>query len=136
MEMRISLPGGARVDAAYKGFVIRTDQPVHLGGANTAPAPFDYFLASIGTCAGFYVLSFLQRRGLPIEDVTLAVSTVKDPARHMVSDITIEIHVPESFPGKYRNALVNAVNQCSVKKHLHDSPRFNTVVVIGERKAA
>ncbi len=31
MEMRISLPGGARVDAAYKGFVIRIYQPVHLG---------------------------------------------------------------------------------------------------------
>ena len=66
----------------------------------------------------------------------MTVGTVKDPERHMVSDITIEVHVPESFPGKYRNALVNAVNQCSVKKHLHHSPKFNTVVVIGEREAA
>ncbi len=136
MEMRISLPGGARVDAAYKGFVIRTDQPVHLGGANAAPAPFDYFLASLGTCAGFYVLSFLERRGLPTEDVILTVSTVKDPERHMVSEITIKIFLPESFPEKYRRAIVNAVDQCSVKKHLLEPPRFNTVLEIGEREAA
>ena len=136
MEMRISLPGGARVDAAYKGFVIRTDQPVHLGGANAAPAPFDYFLASLGTCAGFYVLSFLERRGLPTEDVILTVSPVKDPERHMVSEITIKIFLPESFPEKYRGAIVNAVDQCSVKKHLLEPPRFNTVLEFGEREAA
>jgi ribosomal protein S12 methylthiotransferase accessory factor len=136
MEMRISLPGGARVDAAYKGFVISTDQPARLGGTNAAPAPFDYFLASLGTCAGFYVLSFLERRDLSTQDVALTLSTVKDPESHMLSQITIKVILPESFPEKYRKAIVNAVNQCSVKKHLLEPPRFNTVVEIGEREAA
>ena len=61
-EMRVTFPGGKKVDAEYKGFVIRTDQPVHQGGEGTAPAPFDLFLASIATCAGIYVLSFCQNR--------------------------------------------------------------------------
>ncbi len=52
-EIRVTFPGGVKVEAVYKGFVIKTDQPVHQGGENTAPAPFDLFLASIATCAGF-----------------------------------------------------------------------------------
>ncbi|HDJ23793.1 MAG TPA: osmotically inducible protein OsmC, partial [Candidatus Aminicenantes bacterium] len=61
-EMKISFPGGLRVVAHYKGLVIETDQPVYAGGEGRAPAPFDLFLASIGTCAAYYVLAFCQQR--------------------------------------------------------------------------
>ncbi len=53
MEMQISLAGGKKVDARFKGFTIRTDQPESSGGENSAPSPFDLFLGSIGTCAGY-----------------------------------------------------------------------------------
>ena len=46
MEMEISFPGGARVDAALGNFVIQTDQPPHGGGEGSAPPPFALFLAS------------------------------------------------------------------------------------------
>ena len=49
-EMKVTFPGGMRVDAEYKGRVIQTDQPVYQGGGGEAPAPFDLFLASIATC--------------------------------------------------------------------------------------
>ena len=50
--------GGLKVDAEYRGFTIKTDQPFHEGGEGRRPAPFDLFLASLATCAGFYVLAF------------------------------------------------------------------------------
>ena len=52
MEMEITFPGGARVDANFGGFTIKTDQPP----VASAPTPFATFLASIGTCPGIYVL--------------------------------------------------------------------------------
>jgi putative redox protein len=61
-EIKVTFPGGLRVDAEYKGFVIKTDQPVKHGGSGTAPAPFDLFLASIAACAGFYVVAFCRER--------------------------------------------------------------------------
>ena len=64
MSMRITLPGGSRVQAEYHGFTIQTDQPEKYGGTGTAPAPFDYFLASLGTCAGFFIARFCQSREL------------------------------------------------------------------------
>ena len=52
MDMQISFSGGKKVDATYKGFTIKTDQPKDEGGNGTAPEPFSLFLASIGTCTG------------------------------------------------------------------------------------
>lgn len=61
MEMEITFPGGARVDANFGGFTVKTDQPVQGGVQGSAPTPFVTFLASIGTCAGIYVLGFCQQ---------------------------------------------------------------------------
>ena len=60
MEMVIDFPGGAKVDAHFSGFTVKTDQPPTGGGEGSAPAPFGMFLASIGTCAGYLCSGFLQ----------------------------------------------------------------------------
>ncbi len=106
MEMVIRFPGGARVDAHVGNTVIKTDQPARVGGDGSAPTPFSLFLASLGTCAGIYVLSFLQQRGLPTEDVQIREAVEMDPATHMVSSITLHIDLPEGFPKKYGNAPI------------------------------
>ncbi len=55
-EFEVFFPGGKKVAANYRGFTIETDQPLQGGGDNTAASPFELFLASLATCAGFYVL--------------------------------------------------------------------------------
>jgi len=52
MDMEIFFPGGKKVNTIYKGFTIETDQSKDDGSKGSAPAPFDLFLASIGTCTG------------------------------------------------------------------------------------
>jgi len=46
MDMKISFPSGKKVDADYKGFTIKTDQPRHGGGDGSAPEPFSLFIKS------------------------------------------------------------------------------------------
>ncbi len=71
MEMIIDFPGGAKVDAHFGNFTVKTDQPAIGGGENSAPAPFEIFLSSIGTCAGIYVLGFCRQRNLPTEGIRI-----------------------------------------------------------------
>jgi|SRR5262249_34001230 len=122
--MNIQFPGGLQVEALHDGFWIRTDQPVAQGGSGTAPSPFDLFLASIGTCAGFYALRFCQQRNLETEGLTLSLTPVRDPAGKHVDQIRIDVTLPPAFPEKYREALLRAIDQCSVKRHLLQPPRF------------
>jgi ribosomal protein S12 methylthiotransferase accessory factor len=124
MELNIRFPGGLAVEADLEGFTVRTDQPEAVGGGGSAPSPFDLFLASIGTCAGYYALRFCRARGLPTEDVTLKLTAERDPEVKRVTRVAIEIELPPGFPPRYREAIVRATDQCSVKRHLLEPPQI------------
>ena len=130
MDMEIFFPGNKKVHASYKGFLIETDQPAGNGGDESAPAPFDLFLASIGTCAGIYVLSFLQQRGLPVEGAGIVMTHERDPETKLVSKIALEIKLPAGFPDKYRDAVIRAAETCAVRRHLDNPPAFETFVTV------
>jgi len=129
MEMVIDFPGGARVDAHFGPFTVPTDQPAQGGGEGSAATPFATFLASIGTCAGIYVLGFCRQRGLPTDGIHIVQRMVPDPASGLIGRIALDIHVPPDFPEKYRPALVRAAEQCAVKKHLEHPPLFEVQTV-------
>jgi ribosomal protein S12 methylthiotransferase accessory factor len=120
MEMLIDFPGGARVDAHFGPFTVKTDQPP----AATAPTPFATFLASIGTCAGIYVLGFCQQRGLPTDGMRIIQRMHSNPFTGMVEKIDLEIQLPPSFPEKYKEAVIRAADLCAVKKHFENPPQF------------
>ena len=130
-EMKVTFPGGMRVDAEYKGRVIQTDQPVYQGGGGEAPAPFDFFLASIATCSGFYVLAFCEKRGISVENASVVMRTERNPERKMIEKIIIEVQLPPEFPEKYTNAVLKAVDACSVKAHMVEPPAFELKAKIG-----
>ena len=117
-DMEIVFSGGKRVDALYKDFTIRTDQSSLAGGEETAPEPFDLFFASMGTCAGIYVLSFCQHHDLPSEGIRLFQTVERDPESKMFSRVRIDIRVPDTFPKKYHKALIRSAEQCTVKRHI------------------
>ncbi len=126
--MKMTFPGGLAVNAEYKGMTIRTDQPASYGGRGTAPAPFDLFLASIGTCAGFYALRFCQERGIATEGLGLALATELDTDSKRIGTMRLELQLPDGFPEKYRTAILRSVDQCTVKRHLVDPPRFEITI--------
>ncbi len=123
-EMEITFPGGKRVDADWHGFKIATDQPASAGGGGTAPAPYDLFLASLGTCAGIFVLGFFQARGLSTEGLKIIQSMDWDPEAHRMRKVALKIVLPAGFPEKYKAAVTKAAEQCSVKRALHFPPEF------------
>ncbi len=128
-EMQVYFPGGKRVYADYNGFTIQTDQPVRGGGEGSAPAPFDLFLASIGTCAGIYALGFMQQRGIDPEGSSITMRTHHNREIGMIDQIEIELTTPPGFPDKYRDAIINSMELCAVKKHLHRPPEFTVTTV-------
>lgn len=130
MEMIVTFPGGARVDAQFGPYTIRTDQPPQGGGQGSAPTPFATFLASIGTCAGIYVLGSCKQRGLPTDDIRIVQRLQVNPANGMVSKVLLDIQVPPSFPEKYHAALIRSAEQCAVKKHMETPPQFEVKTVV------
>lgn len=124
MEMEIRFPGGKKVEALLDDLMVKTDQPREDGGEGSAPSPFDLFLASLGTCIGYYVLSFCQKNNIPTQNITLSASMDWNPQQHLVEQCNITIKVPADFPEKYNNAVIKAADACTVKRHLQNPPKI------------
>lgn len=124
-SMEIRLVGGKRINALRGDFEIRTDQSVDNGGGASAPEPFDLFLASLGTCAGVYVVAFCLERDIPTDGIRLVQNWSRDEKRRLTG-IRLEIEVPPAFPQKYHRALLRAAGRCSVKRVLEDPPAVET----------
>ena len=129
-EIKVTFPGGKRVDAEYKGFQIKTDQPVYAGGEGTAPAPFDLFLGSLATCAGYFVLVFCQSRGIEMDQAAVSMRMYKSEQKKLIDKIGIDIQLPPEFPAKYSKAVIKAVDSCTVKVHMITPPSFDINVKI------
>lgn len=133
--MEITFGGGKVVIAHSHGHIIKTDQPVSGGGQNTAPSPFELFLASIGTCAGIYVKSFCDNRSIPTENIKIVQSTEFDEETGLPTNITLDIKLPSDFPEKYKEAVISVAELCKVKKSIASPPVFEVVtstLVAGE----
>ena len=123
-KMIVTFGGGKKVDANFNGFTIHTDQSLHAGGEGSAPEPFSLFLASIGTCAAVYVLSFCQNRDIPTDEIRIVQTHFARESGHGIGKIELTIELPESFPEKYKEAIISAANLCAVKRHIMEPPEF------------
>lgn len=130
MEMTFTFPGGSRVDGHIGRFIVPTDQPP---GA-TAPSPFALFLASIGACAGFYVQSFCARRNIPTDGIRVVQRNHVAPDG-MVDRVDIDVELPAEFPERYREAVIRAADQCTVKKHLEHPPVIGVRATVTQPEA-
>jgi putative redox protein len=125
--MEITFDGGKVITAHLNGHKIRTDQPVNNGGENSAPSPFDVFLASIGTCAGIYVKSFCDSRKIPSDKIRIIQTAEYDKQTGLPVSISIDIKLPADFPEMYKDAVIKSAELCKVKKTIANPPAFNVI---------
>lgn len=124
LEIEVTHGGGKKIDAHVNGFTINTDQIPKAGGDGSAPEPFVLFLSSLATCAGIYVIGFCQARDIPTEGIKLVQDHEFDEKKGKLTRITLKVHLPESFPDKYRDAVQRAAALCTVKKTIENPPEM------------
>ncbi len=126
-RLAVEIEDGVRIATRVGSHRIVTDQPLSGGGEDSAPAPFDLFLASLATCAGLYAARFCDARQIPREGLGVELEVRRDPAvRGRVAALTLLLRLPEGFPDRYREAITRAVDQCAVKRHLVTPPELHT----------
>ncbi|MCX6255719.1 MAG: OsmC family protein [Bacteroidia bacterium] len=125
--MEITFDGGKVITAHSHGHEIKTDQPISGGGQNSAPSPFELFLASIGTCAGIYVKSFCDNRNIPTDNIKIIQNAEYDKVSGLPVNIKLDIKLPPDFPEKYKTPVINVAELCKVKKTMANPPVFEVV---------
>lgn len=129
MEIKITLSDNKKVNAQIGKHTIYTDQPLSSGGDGTAPSPIVLFLASLGTCAGFYIKSFCDSRGISTDNIEIIQKVNYDNATNKISKVIIEVQLPKDFPDKYKESVLLSTNQCAVKQYLNNPFEVESVCV-------
>jgi len=132
MDITVTFGGGLKVNAHFNNFTVCTDQTKKAGGEESAPEPFAYFLSSLVTCAGFFILRFCQTRKISTDGIQLRQSNDWNKQTKRLESISLEIELPPSFPEKYAPALIRAANECAVKKVLMDPPEIKVTTKVAE----
>ena len=115
-QMTIKLAGGRKVDAHYDGHVMRTD------GNGEAPCPFDFFLASIGTCAGYFIVRYCEARDIDTTGIESHEEWHRTDGK--VSSIRLDVTVPDHISERHRKGIIQATEHCSVKKLMAAPPEI------------
>jgi len=123
LEINVSLDGNKCVSAQVGNHIIKTDQPVRHGGEDSAPAPFELFMASIGSCAGFFVQEYCASKGVDTEGISITLKKQKNEDGELTGFITC-INIPDSLPKKYHSILKNVAKQYTVKKAIMSGPEL------------
>lgn len=123
-EITVLFSENKRVSAVVEGHIVTTDQPKEQGGEGQHPDPFSLFLASLATCAGFYVQSFCAARNIPMDGIALLQEAVFDGEKTL-SRISLTLTLPSSFPAKHLSGIRRAAESCKVKKALAAAPTIS-----------
>lgn len=125
MEITVFLSGGRKIDALVGKHVIKTDQPFNEGGEEAAPAPFDYCLASMGTCAAYYVYKYLESRDLQLEGLKLVQKHEFDPKTKKLTKVIQVVELPPGLDEKHHKPIIRSAALCTVKKLFENPPAFD-----------
>jgi uncharacterized OsmC-like protein len=117
--------GGDRFDIEIRGHTITVDQPIDVGGDDTAPTPTELLVASLASCVAFYARRYLARHGLDTNGLAVhaAYELADRPAR--VAAMHVQLMVPPGVPQSRLQPLLTVASHCTVHNTLVDPPRVS-----------
>ena len=131
MEANVKYLQGTAFEIEARGHRAISDQPVENRGADGGMTPPELLLASIGSCAGYYALQYLQARGLATAGLAVHVEAAKATQPARIGAIRIHVNAPIPEDSKHREGLLRAVKSCLVHNTLTHSPQVDVDLMLG-----
>lgn len=106
------------------------DEPVAMGGADTGPAPFDFLLASLGSCTSITLRMYADRKKLPLTGISveLAHDRIDVEGHGKVDRISRTITLQGDLTPEQRSSLLAIANKCPMYRTLQSDIRIESVL--------
>ena len=113
------------------------DEPITVGGKDKGLSPYDFLLAGLGACTAMTLRLYAQRKGLPLERVSVSLRHDKIHARDCADCETREgrvdrieraIALQGGLSEAQRQSLMAIADKCPVHRTLHSEVRIDTTL--------
>jgi putative redox protein len=107
---------------------LTADEPLDMGGLDKGPSPFEFVLAGLGACTTMTLRMYADRKGWPLEKVSVKLTHHKedDMGNTVVDIITRDITLTGALDAEQRQRLLEIANKCPVHKMLENNPKLQT----------
>lgn len=118
---------GLRTEISAGGHELVADEPQSLGGTDEGPTPYDYLLSALGGCTAMTLRIYADRKGWPLESVTVRLSHGRihasdceecETEEGRIDRIEREIELAGPLEEDQRRRLLEVADMCPVHRTL------------------
>ncbi|MBN8587318.1 MAG: OsmC family protein [Rhodothermia bacterium] len=117
-----------RTEITSGAFTLSADEPLKLGGQNSAPNPYELLLSALGSCISITLRMYAERKGWPIENSSLRLNFFQEKTENgPVTTIVRRFSFNPALDEEQQKRLMQIASACPVSKIL-----LNSVVMENE----
>jgi uncharacterized OsmC-like protein len=123
-SMTISWIAGVRLGVEVRNHCLVVDQPVEEGGQDQGITPVEMFVASLGTCIGYFAVRFCQRHKIETSGLKVSMEWNYAEQPHRVGTVTVRLKLPANLDPAMKVRLQKVLEGCTVHQSLTHPPEI------------
>ncbi len=129
---------GYKTEIRSRNHTIICDEPIELKGTDTGMNPYELLLSAIGACKAITMRMYAERKGLPVEDISIDLSHTKISAEECgdcetktgkIDNIIIKVDIKGNLTEEQKARLLEIGERCPVQRTILSEIKITTVSV-------
>ena len=125
MNVQVEHLGGVQFEVKARQHTITCDQPESLGGYDEGMTPPELFLSALASCAAFYAVAYLKKKGFTNIGMRVEVSADKVPNPARLDNFRIRVTPPMELTQEHKAGVEQAVHHCLIHNTLLNLPTIS-----------